>query len=642
MKQILLVVFVTAMAALGFVVTRKLAPAKGGPTADPTAPAASAGVPPAGSGRAQPAKPAEQAPKAKPDGGAKAGPKQGTVKLPADLAAKEEQRKNFDWRSAMDSSNVVSLEEAWQFDLSWVDFEAPVLLRAGGLAVTREDFRASLLGDLGRALLDSRAARELALWYAGQQGQNPAFTDAEWQLIVEVKAERAGRSVDELRSAWALASGLPLAASEALQRWSQEASLAYGICGQGVAGMPQLFQDNLPEGEPRKLADQMLAVLQTAWKEWSAARSEGRPIDRALASQLIGSTEGFAMFQTNVWHDELAYRLWTSLDNPLPEGAAAALATGPLPAAPVPPPWTWGGEPINLPTDELYALLGPSLGRAALEAALADCLWFKLLGARLQEQGLLQSPETAWATFAKEYAESKLTALPMIFVRCTMEGFPSLRAYRAVTRMIDSLMAGELKGWDDLDSLDEYFQRNRFFIEGWQPQLRVALFPPYDLATPWAPADWERARAEAESLCSRVEAGESFAALQEAQIRKLSEALASSQGQESSREFQRLYGSQVALSTNEFSASLDESIYRSLLRATTLAAGAVAHLAPGEISKPWRTPKGYVVVQLEGAGVGRLENELEDVLPTVLDNYRTRRFQRFVNETLRATAIEKP
>ena len=208
--------------------------------------------------------------------------------------------------------------------------------------------------------------------------------------------------------------------------------------------------------------------------------------------------------------------------------------------------------------------------------------------------------------------------------------------------MIDSLMAGEPKGWDDLDSLDEYFQRNRFFIEGWQPQLRVALFPPYDLATPWAPADWERARAEAESLCSRVEAGESFAALQEAQIRKLSEALASSQGQESSREFQRLYGSQVALSTNEFSASLDESIYRSLLRATTLAAGAVAHLAPGEISKPWRTPKGYVVVQLEGAGVGRLENELEDVLPTVLDNYRTRRFQRFVNETLRATAIEKP
>jgi hypothetical protein len=47
-------------------------------------------------------------------------------------------------------------------------------------------------------------------------------------------------------------------------------------------------------------------------------------------------------------------------------------------------------------------------------------------------------------------------------------------------------------------------------------------------------------------------------------------------------------------------------------------------------------------VQLEGAGVGRLENELEDVLPTVLDNYRTRRFQRFVNETLRAATIEKP
>jgi hypothetical protein len=418
--------------------------------------------------------------------------------------------------------------------------------------------------------------------------------------------------------------------------------LAYGISGKGVAGMPQLFQDNLPEGEPRKAADQLLAVLQEAWQEWSAARSEGRPIDRTLAAKLVGSTEGFAMFQTNVWHDELAYRLWTAPDHPLPEGAAAALAMGPLPAAPMPPPWTWAGEVVSLPTEELYALLGPSLGRSTLEAALADCLWYKLLQARLEEQGLLQSPEAAWAVFVNEYAESKLTALPMIFVRCSMEGFPSLRAYRTVTRMVNSLMSGEPEGWDDLDNLEGYFERNRFFIEGWQPQLRVALFPPYDLATPWAPADWERARAEAESLCSRVQQGESFAALQEAQIRRLSEGLAKSQGEKSSQEFQRLYGTQVALSANEFSASLDESIYRSLLRATTLAAGAVAHLVPGQVSKPWRTPKGYVVVQLEGASVGRLENELEDVLPTVLDNYRTRRFQRFVNETLRAATIEKP
>ena len=635
-------VFVTAMAALGFVVTRKLAPSKGASPGAPTAPSANAGVPPSAAGRTQPAKPADQAPKAKPEGAAKSGPKQGTVKLPADLAAKEEQRKNFDWRAAMDTSNVVALDDAWQFDLSWVDFEAPILLSANGVPLTREEFRASLLGDVGRALLDSRAGRELALWYARQQGQDPAFTDAEWQLVLEVKAERAGRSVDELRSAWAVASGLPIAASDALQRWSQEASLAYGISGKGVAGMPQLFQDNLPEGEPRKAADQLLAVLQEAWQEWSAARSEGRPIDRTLAAKLVGSTEGFAMFQTNVWHDELAYRLWTAPDHPLPEGAAAALAMGPLPAAPMPPPWTWAGEVVSLPTEELYALLGPSLGRSTLEAALADCLWYKLLQARLEEQGLLQSPEAAWAVFVNEYAESKLTALPMIFVRCSMEGFPSLRAYRTVTRMVNSLMSGEPEGWDDLDNLEGYFERNRFFIEGWQPQLRVALFPPYDLATPWAPADWERARAEAESLCSRVQQGESFAALQEAQIRRLSEGLAKSQGEKSSQEFQRLYGTQVALSANEFSASLDESIYRSLLRATTLAAGAVAHLVPGQVSKPWRTPKGYVVVQLEGASVGRLENELEDVLPTVLDNYRTRRFQRFVNETLRAATIEKP
>lgn len=642
MKQILLVVFLTAMAALGFVVTKKLSAPKGGapgaPATQPAGPADPAG-PGAGAGRAQPGAAAQ---KPKPDAGQKTGPKQGQVKLPADLLAKEQERKSFDWRANMDSGNVVAMDEAWQFDLSWVDFDAPVLLRAAGVPLTRAEFRASLLNDAGRALLESRAARELALWYARQRGLDPAFTEAEWQVVLEVKAERAGRSVEELRSGWALASGLPLDACEALQRWSQEASLAYGISGQGLAGMPQAFLDNLPEGEPRKLADNLISVLQSAWQEWSAARSEGRPLDRTLATKLIGSTEGFAMFQTNVWHDELAYRLWTAADQPLPEGAAAALAVGPLPAPPLPAPWTWGGEVLTLPTDELYALIGPSLGRSALEAALSDCLWYRLVEARLAELGQLQSPEASWADFVQEYTESKLTALPMIFVRCSMEGFPSLRAYRSVTRLMESLMSGEPEGWDDFDNLEGYFERNRFFIEGWQPNLRVALFPPYDLATPWAPADWERARAEAESLCSRVQAGESFVTLQEAQMRRLAESMIASQGEDRSKEFQRLYGGQVLLSANEFSASLDESIYRSLLRGTTLTASAIAHLEPGQISKPWRTPKGYVVVQLEGANVGRLENELEDVLPTVLTNYRTRRFQRFVNETLRAAAIEKP
>jgi hypothetical protein len=654
MKQILLVLFLTAMAAVGFVVTRNLSapqtkPAPGAQTgAQAGQTNAQAGKDAGAAGKdASRNKAAQGKPKAADPAGPAAGdpqaaPKQGPAKLTPAMEAELAARASFDWRSSVDPDNVVRLDQAWSLDLSKVDFEAPILLYASGEPLTKAEFESFFVRDVGRGLFEARAARELSLWYARQKGIDGAFSEAEWEQVLAVKAERAKKSVDELIATWALSMSMPLAAAEALQRWSQEALIAYGLQGKDLAGLPSLFRTNVPGGDAAKFAEGMLSLIAEGWSELQTARATGVPASKEAISKLVGSTEGLAMFQTTVWHDELGYRVWTPEDSPLPEGVAGAVATGELPPSPVPAPWTWPGEVLSIPAAELYALVAPGQNRETLEQALADCLWFRSVMGRLKKEGLLEAPEIAWGKFEQEYSDSKRQALSMNLVRCSLDGFPTLRAYRTVTRLIDSYMASKPEGWDDLENLDAYFEKNRFFIEHWQPNLRLALFPPYDPRTPYMVADWAKSRADAEAMCAKVAAGEDFETLQREQNERISKALAESQGEEHGSEFRRIYGNLVALSANELNASLDESIYRSMLRGTTLTASATAHLDVGAISQPWRTPKGYVVARLEDATVGRLENEVEDLLPVVIDHYRSSHFKRYVNDTMRGLEITVP
>ena len=128
---------------------------------------------------------------------------------------------------------------------------------------------------------------------------------------------------------------------------------------------------------------------------------------------------------------------------------------------------------------------------------------------------------------------------------------------------------------------------------------------------------------EARALRAKVEAGEDFGTLAVAHTEDLTRRYTEARGEAVGVEFLTAFGTgAMGNPLNELCRTLKESYYTRLVDGVSAVFNAVAELRDGDVSEPWRTPLGYVLVEMRGAQLAVLEREFEDA------EFQTRSYHR--------------
>jgi hypothetical protein len=138
-------------------------------------------------------------------------------------------------------------------------------------------------------------------------------------------------------------------------------------------------------------------------------------------------------------------------------------------------------------------------------------------------------------------------------------------------------------------------------------------------------------------LRARVDAGEDFAALRLAQQRALFDTYRELLGDASAEEFRRQFqfGSLV-VPIGDLRQRLQEQRFFEMIDCVSVVRSAIVELDIGEVSQPWRTNLGYVVMRLNGAVIGGLEQEFEDVEYAAREFLEDMSFLKWANGVLRS------
>lgn len=623
MKQIALVLFLTAMAAVGFVVTQKLTrpdSAQNAPTRN--LPAATGGL------RA----PTTQRPSVG----------EQELILPDELIAEQARRASFDWKAVADPGSVVRVDRAWDFDLSEVDFDAETPLTVGGVPVSRERLRAFTMLDVAAPLLDARMHRELALYRAAARGVEIDLAPSELQRIYDMTAASKGLSRDQFTAQLANMTGLSMAVSAALREEAFVGTLAQVIGLDGVENLPSAFQRTLPIGDGANVVEVALGAINEAWAERRAQLDAGEQVSDEVLAKIMGGLDAVSLFGMNAVSEELSFRAWTLLDDP--EAAAnfvCGLTFDPIDDSSVGAPWLTTGPRAEVNTEDLWEVVSQGINRATLENSTANYLFYTALHADLEQRGIALTPTEAWAAYLEEYNKNRGTAFGMDFLYRKLEGYPTLHHYRNMAALQQGFERSLPAGWDSESEQASFFERNRFFIEGWQPSLTITVFPAVDPRDLTGAADWAASFEAASSARARILAGEDFQAVAQDQNRELLEGVREAMGDSAAEGLE----SQLGPGGTGFRGltQIDELFglkhYNRLLHGTSMANSAAAHLTEGEVSEPWKTPLGYVLVRVDGARLGELESEYEDEVFNTQFFYRTSKFGGWVNEVLNGIEV---
>lgn len=634
MKQIALVLFLTAMAAVGYVVTQKLTRPEQRQTQGP-------GV------RVAPPTGGVQAPgSTRPSLGAN--PEQEVV-FSEDFLAEKAKRDNFDWKAVADPSSVVNLNQAWSFDLSGVDFDAEIPFQVDGQDVHRDRLRAFALLDRAAPLVEARLLRDLAVHRAAQRGLDVELATSEKQRFFDLAAASKGMTADQFRAQLSAVSGLSPAVATELRTSALEGTLATVIGVADANSLPPAFKASMALGQSRQVIDSSLELINQGWEEFVESRAGGGPPSDESINKMASGLDAFSLFGSNAIGDELAFRLWTFLDTPdapmdFVAGASfrdlSSVEAGPLWEV-LGPPWEEAADSSQVNVGDLWDIFSVGLTRDTLERSAQDYLYFHRLRTDLQQRSLALSPQESWSNYVKEYATSRGTAFGMEFLYLQLEGYPSLHHYRAQAALQAGFERGLPAGWDSERELAAFFDRNRFFIEQWQPNLSMTIFPAVDPNDATGTPDWQGALEGAQALCDRAAAGEEFVSLVQENNRALIDGVRSMSGDEAAGELESQIGGGATgfLGITQIDELLDLKHYDQLLIGTSVARSAAAHLEPGEISEPWRTPLGYVVIRVDSARLGELEREYEDSEFETQYFYRESRYQNWVNDVLTGSKL---
>jgi hypothetical protein len=98
----------------------------------------------------------------------------------------------------------------------------------------------------------------------------------------------------------------------------------------------------------------------------------------------------------------------------------------------------------------------------------------------------------------------------------------------------------------------------------------------------------------------------------------------------------------IQSSVADLGRRLQETYYRRFPGAGSAIYSAVAARAQGQLQGPFRTPRGYVLLQVEGGGRSILEPEFEDVEFQAREFHRDWSFTAWANGTMRERGFAGP
>ena len=566
---------------------------------------------------------------------AKGGTVQGgefTVNMPADMEARLEAGV-FSWRDTVSDEYLVRMEDAWDVDLSGVDFTKDLLCRVDGVDITRDDLRVWLCLKFGQGVINPRIYSEFGHMAAEETGTPYGMSDAQWDLYFADWLAQKGVDKDYAIANLALQLHVTMDAVEPIRRDMVEAVLACFPPVETVDELPLGLSEHFTTEEQMTQAASLGVLMRETISKLSTAH--GR-IDAPIAALV----EPMSMLFATAGEELRFRRTWTPLMDDLPPGVLVSIYKGPMEGDSVQPPWEYQGDRAQILIDDIWKYLESGIQPALMRSELRDLIWSKVLRAKLAAAKKLPSSREIWLRFAGEYLAHKMSFFSLDFV-LNQNGYPSRSFYLDDLRITRGFTASQPVGWDDEAHLRPFFDKNGFFVMGWEPDLEVALFVPRDPKDGLtSPENWGKAKQEAEVFKARVDAGEDFTTLRTAHNRALVEAY---------RALNQGMGDAFALEfgTGEFKTTiqmtnqvLSLSLWRDHIDGVSPLRNAVIRLDAGEVSPAWKTPVGYIVVRMNGARLAKLEREYEDVIDFTKAEHTSFALRKWVTGQLSGMKLE--
>lgn len=541
----------------------------------------------------------------------------------------------YTWRDTVSIDYVVKMEEAWDVDLSGVDFDAELLCTVDGIPITQTDLQTWSSIKRGQALINSAYFVALGKQAAAEKGRDYGMTDAQWKIYFGEWLKQMGADPDYTMALQAIKMKVPTEAVERIRRDTVEALLALFPPVESADELPLNIGQYFNSEEEMQQAATMGNLMQDIVAKMSSDFGRDQVAIPALVDPM---SILFAKVSTSMRFR----RAWDANYAEMPEGAIAAIYLGQMPDDIILPPWEYEGDRQLVQLSSIWNGLKPALTGEALREDLREVIWNKVLRTRLREAGNLPSDRELWMQFATEYLGSEMTFFNLD-MNLVDEGYPNRSIYVADLAVEMGFERSMPTDWLSEDNLRAYFDKNTFFIMGWQPELEIALFTPFDPAVGMTGApNWNKALADAEALLARVEAGEEFSTLREAHNKALIQSYRNVNQELGDGLASELGSGRKRDSIAAINEVMRQSTWADRLAGVNPLHNAIVRLGPGEISPPWKTPVGYVVFRMNTAQLGRLEREYDDVIDVTMYRYKAWKLRRWITDQLTGLEVQVP
>ena len=513
---------------------------------------------------------------------------------------------NEAWRAAATKHDIIRMEDAWGFDLGDVDFSKEVLCTVDGIEITQADLRSRVLLTHAQGLLNSEVFEMFGKLAAEESGNAYGVSDEEWDRYFADYCTKSGLPAETLIANLAVQMKIPASEVIPIRRQMLETILAFFPAVDSPEQLPGGIARLFPSEAELKDATTIGALMRS-----QIGVEEGE--EPVPGGALMAFMEPMSLMFTRIGSDIRFRRVWTNLDHPMPEGALLGVYTGELDDETILPPWECGDQVQYITIDAVWNKVEAMMNRSSLESDLKDTIWSKVLTAKLAQAGVLPSTSRVWNIYAGQHLSS-MGSFFQLDAQIHINGYPSRAAYREDLSITEGMLALQDEGWQSEAVLQDFYERNKFFVLGWTPNVEVALFVPIDPAACLdAKSDWPRAKANADAFLAKVNAGEDFSVLRMEHNRALAESYRDGFGQEVADSFASEFGmgefQGTYASTNQI---LRQTLYRDHVDGASALRNAISRLGKGEVSQPWKTSIGYVVMRVHSARLDRLEGEYED------------------------------
>ncbi len=533
------------------------------------------------------------------------------------------------WKDTLTDETLIPIEEAWDVDLTKVDFDQETIWQNsdGSVTVPRSEFERFACWYRGRQIIEAIMLNKWGRSISARFDQEFAFTDEQWERFLAAAAKDGGISVEDYIRNFSIAYELDTEAALFARRLQIEAILNYYPLVETVDQLPGEVMTVMQDEEDRLFLNFTMNALADAREDLDA---EGK-IER-----LANGLEGLMQLFGHTMFTEHFRRSWSFFDGNMPADCVAGYALGELITNEDVPPWLQpGGELGFVKTEEVWPHVERILRPSEKQAILRELIWYRALAQALESKGNMQSAEDSWLDFAYDYRTSQFTLLSLQVAIFELYGFQSVPLYRQGMRIFNSFVATLPENWDDEDKLREFYHKHRFFIQGWSTAVEIILIPPTSILEDSLTVDWEKARQRAVAMRERIDAGEDFSTIRLQHHKLLLDKYRELLGDAVASDFEmRFKAGKLGDSINAQQQLLKETLSQKMLNPASVIRNAAVRLEKGEVSPVWKSPIGYVLIKLNNAGVATLDSEFEDFRDKTIEEYKWTHFGLWTQECL--------